>query len=211
MNEVCFVFASAAEKNPDKVINKYLKGVDYDTKFLHSGSKDKILKKDIDLDMEELKGYKIMCPIGADALKYVAGMTGIQKYNGVFIEKKYLPIMHPNICIIKPQMEDEIQRAFAQIPKLLSGEDLQTHEKDYCFIETQSQLDSYTKELEDATTLVVDIETTSVSPHTGVILGIAISTRPHQGLYVSSELVYKHKQWFHDLFKNRKCILYSIQ
>ena len=209
MNEVCFVFASAAEKNPDKVINKYLKGVDYDTKFLHSGSKDKILKKDIDLDMEELKGYKIMCPIGADALKYVAGMTGIQKYNGVFIEKKYLPIMHPNICIIKPQMEDEIQRAFAQIPKLLSGEDLQTHEKDYCFIETQSQLDGYIKELEDATTLVVDIETTSVSPHTGVILGIAISTRPHQGLYVSSELVYKHKQWFHDLFKNRKCIFHN--
>jgi len=209
MNEVCFVFASAAEKNPDKVINKYLKGVEYDTKFLHSGSKDKILKKDIDLDMEELKGYKIMCPIGADALKYVAGMTGIQKYNGVFIEKKYLPIMHPNICIIKPQMEDEIQRAFAQIPKLLSGEDLQTHEKDYCFIETQSQLDGYIKELEDATTLVVDIETTSVSPHTGVILGIAISTRPHQGLYVSSELVYKHKQWFHDLFKNRKCIFHN--
>jgi len=209
MNEVCFVFASAAEKNPDKVINKYLKGVDYDTKFLHSGSKDKILKKDIDLDMEELKGYKIMCPIGADALKYVAGMTGIQKYNGVFIEKKYLPIMHPNICIIKSQMEDEIQRAFAQIPKLLSGEDLQTHEKDYCFIETQSQLDGYIKELEDATTLVVDIETTSVSPHTGVILGIAISTRPHQGLYVSSELVYKHKQWFHDLFKNRKCIFHN--
>ena len=209
MNEVCFVFASAAEKNPDKVINKYLKGVEYDTKFLHSGSKDKILKKDIDLDMEELNGYKIMCPIGADALKYVAGMTGIQKYNGVFIEKKYLPIMHPNICIIKPQMEDEIQRAFAQIPKLLSGEDLQTHEKDYCFIETQSQLDSYMKELEDATTLVVDIETTSVSPHTGVILGIAISTRPHQGLYVSSELVYKHKQWFHDLFKNRKCIFHN--
>lgn len=209
MNEVCFVFASAAEKNPDKVINKYLKGVDYDTKFLHSGSKDKILKKDIDLDMEELKGYKIMCPIGADALKYVAGMTGIQKYNGVFIEKKYLPIMHPNICIIKPQMEDEIQRAFAQIPKLLSGEDLQTHEKDYCFIETQSQLDTYIKELEDATTLVVDIETTSVSPHTGVILGIAISTRPHQGLYVSSELVYKHKQWFHNLFKDRKCIFHN--
>ena len=209
MNEVCFVFASAAEKNPDKVINKYLKGVEYDTKFLHSGSKDKILKKDIDLDMEELKGYKIMCPIGADALKYVAGMTGIQKYNGVFIEKKYLPIMHPNICIIKPQMEDEIQRAFAQIPKLLSGEDLQTHEKDYCFIETQSQLDGYMKELKDATTLVVDIETTSVSPHTGVILGIAISTRPHQGLYVSSELVYKHKQWFHDLFKNRKCIFHN--
>jgi len=209
MSEVCFVFASAAEKDPNKVIDKYLKGVDYDTKFLHSGSKEKILKKDLDLDMSELDGYKILCPVGADALKYVAGMTGIQKYNGVFIEKKYLPIMHPNITIIKPQMEDEIQRAFSQIPKLLDGEDLQTHEKDYCFIETQSQLDKYTQELDDATTLVVDIETTSVSPHTGVILGIAISTRPHQGLYVSSELVYKHKEWFHNLFKNRKCIFHN--
>lgn len=209
MSEVCFVFASAAEKDPNKVIDKYLKGVDYDTKFLHSGSKEKILKKDLDLDMSELDGYKILCPVGADALKYVAGMTGIQKYNGVFIEKKYLPIMHPNITIIKPQMEDEIQRAFSQIPKLLDGEDLQSHEKDYCFIETQSQLDKYTQELEDATTLVVDIETTSVSPHTGVILGIAISTRPHQGLYVSSELVYKHKEWFYNLFKNRKCIFHN--
>jgi DNA polymerase I-like protein with 3'-5' exonuclease and polymerase domains len=209
MSEVCFVFASAAEKDPNKVIDKYLKGVDYDTKFLHSGSKEKILKKDLDLDMSELDGYKILCPVGADALKYVAGMTGIQKYNGVFIEKKYLPIMHPNITIIKPQMEDEIQRAFSQIPKLLDGEDLQSHDKDYCFIEMQSQLDKYTQELEDATTLVVDIETTSVSPHTGVILGIAISTRPHQGLYVSSELVYKHKEWFYNLFKNRKCIFHN--
>ena len=116
-------------------------------------------------------------------------MTGIQKYNGVFIEKKYLPIMHPNITIIKPQMEDEIQRAFAQIPKLLDGEDLSTHEKDYCFIETAEQFAKYKQELEDALTLVVDIETTSVSPHTGVILGIAISTRPHQGLYVSIDVV----------------------
>lgn len=209
MSDVCFVFASAAEKNPDKVINKYLKGVEFDTKFLHSGTKEKILKKDLDLDMSELEGYKILCPIGADALKYVAGMTGIQKYNGVFIEKKYLPIMHPNITVIKPQMEDEIQRAFSQIPKLLAGEDLQQHEKDYCFIETAVQFAKYKQELEDATTLVVDIETTSVSPHTGVILGIAVSTRPHQGLYVSIDIVLANKQWFYDLFYNRKCIFHN--
>ena len=102
MNDVCFVFASATEKDPEKLINKYLKGVDYDVKFLHSGKKEKILKKDIDLDLEELKEYKILSLVGADPLKYVAGMTGIQKYNGVFIEKKYLPIMNPNMVIFKP-------------------------------------------------------------------------------------------------------------
>ena len=210
MSDVCFVFASATEKDPQKMINKYLKDVDYDIKFLHSGKKEKILKKDIDLDLEELKSYKILSLIGADPLKYVAGMTGIQKYNGVFIEKKYLPIMNPNMVIFKPQLEDDIVRAFNQIPKLLSGEGVgEQAEKDYCFIETEEQFAQYKDQLFDASTLVVDIETTSVSPHTGTILGIAISTRPHQGLYVSIDIVEKHKQWFHDLFKTRKCIFHN--
>ena len=210
MNDVCFVFASATEKDPQKMISKYLKDVDYDVKFLHSGRKEKILKKDIDLDFEELKEYKILSLIGADPLKYIAGMTGIQKYNGVFIEKKYLPIMNPNMVIFKPQLEDEIVKAFNQIPTLLNGEGIgEQAEKDYCFIETEEQFSQYKEQLEDAKTLVVDIETTSVSPHTGTILGIAISTRPHQGLYVSIEIVEKHKQWFHELFKTRKCIFHN--
>ena len=213
MNEVCFVFASAVEKDANKVINKYLKDVDYDVKFLHSGRKRKILKKDIDMEMSELDGYKILCPIGADSLKYVAGMTGIQKYNGVFIEKKYLPIMHPNITIIKPQLEDDIQRAFNQIPKLLSGEGLgEKVDKDYCFVETEDQFQDYKDQFDDAEKIVVDIETTSVSPHTGSILGIAMSTRPHQGIYVSVDIVNKHKQWFHDLFwkKSVSSIIQSL-
>ena len=210
MSDVCFVFPSTAEKDANKIIDKYLKGVEYDVKFLNSTGKEKILKKDIDLDMSELNDYKIKVCVGAESLKYVAGMTGVQKYNGVFLEKKYLPIMHPKICIIKPQLEDEIQRAFAQIPKLLSGEDVgKQAEKDYCFIETEEQFLKYKQELEDAPTLVVDIETTSVSPHTGVILGIAISTRPHQGLYVSIDVVNANKKWFHMLFVNRKCIFHN--
>ena len=73
-------------------------------------------------------------------LKYVAGMTGVQKYNGVFLEKKISSDYAPKICIIKPQMEEDIQRAFSQIPKLLSGEDVgKQADKDYCFIETEEQ------------------------------------------------------------------------
>ena len=37
--------------------------------------------------MSELDNYKILCPIGADSLKICTGMTGIQKYNGVHLEK----------------------------------------------------------------------------------------------------------------------------
>ena len=210
MSNVCFVFASGVEKDPTKVINKYLKDTDYDVKFLHSGKKEKILKKDIDLDFEELNTYKIVGLIGAEPLKYIAGMTGIQKYNGMFIEKKYLPIMNPNIALFKPQLEDDIVRAFNQVPKLLSGEDLgKQAEKDYCFVETEDQFQNYREQFEDAKKIVVDIETTSVSPHTGTILGIALSTRPHQGIYVSVDIVNKHKQWFHNLFMDKLCIFHN--
>jgi DNA polymerase I-like protein with 3'-5' exonuclease and polymerase domains len=210
MSDVCFVFASGVEKDPTKVINKYLKDTNYDIKFLHSGKKEKILKKDIDLNFDELGTYKIIGLIGAEPLKYIAGMTGIQKYNGIFIEKKYLPIMNPNIAVFKPQLEDDIIRAFNQVPKLLAGEDVgKQADKDYCFVETEEQFQNYCQQFEDAQKIVVDIETTSVSPHTGTILGIAMSTRPHQGIYVSVDIVNKHKQWFHDLFKSKLCIFHN--
>lgn len=212
MSDVCFVFASTVEREANKTINKYLKDIEYDVKFLSSSPKEKILKKDVDLDLKELEQYKIVCPIGADALKYVAGMTGIQKYNGIFVEKKYLPIMHPNIILIKPQLEDDIKRAFSQIPKLLSGDDLGVQiDKDYCFVETEDQFQKYKQQLEDATELVVDIETTSVTPRTGVILGVAVSTKPHQGIYVSDAIVQKHKNWLYILFKMRKTIFHNAK
>lgn len=210
MTEVCFVFASTAEKDANKIINKYLKNVDYDVYYLSSSPKDKILKKDVDLDINDLNQYRIIAPIGAEALKYTAGMTGIQKYNGVFVEKKYLPIMHPNIAIIKPQLEEDIIKAFNKIPTILEGkEENKAHEKDYCFIETEQQFELYKKQIELANPIVADIETTSVSPFTGNILGIAVSTKPHQGLYISIEIVNKHKQWFYDIFKSKKVIFHN--
>ena len=210
MSDVCFVFASATEKDPQKTINKYLKDTEYDVKFLHSGKKEKILKKDIDLDFDELENYKLLGLIGAEPLKYVAGMTGIQKYNGVCIEKKYLPIMNPNIVVFKPQLEEDISRAFSQVPKLISGEDIgKQQDKDYCFIETEEQFNQYKEQLEMAQKLVDDIETTSVSPHTGSILGIAVSTRPHQGLYISIDIINNHRLWFHTLFYERLCIFHN--
>ncbi len=212
MTEVCFVFASAIEKSPNRIIDKYLKDIPYDIKFLCSGEREKILKKDVDLDLSELNSYKIVCPIGAEALKYTAGMTGIQKYNGVYIEHKYLPIMHPNIILVKPQTEDDIKKAFNQIPKILKDEVLQSvNTKDYCFVETQEQLDAYKLQLESAKEIVADIETTSVTPRTGTILGIALSTKPHQGIYVTAALVQKNLEWFRFLFATRKVIFHNAK
>lgn len=212
MSDLCFVFASAAEKTPQKTINKYITDVEYDIKFLSSSSKEKILKKDIDLNLEELNKYKLICPVGAESLKYTAGITGIQKYNGIHIEKKYLPIMHPNMTIFKPQLNDDIIAAFGKIKPILSDETLETQvDKNYDSLDSQSNFNKYLPQLEAANTIVVDIETSSVSPYTGTILGIAVSTREHQGLYISNRVAENNLETLHNIFYTKKCIFHNAK
>ena len=56
-NNVAFVFASTSEKNP-QIMSKYFEE-EFDVHFLCSKPKDKILKKDIDLDLSVLDTYKV--------------------------------------------------------------------------------------------------------------------------------------------------------
>jgi DNA polymerase I-like protein with 3'-5' exonuclease and polymerase domains len=210
MNDVAFIFSSAAEKNP-KIMSKYYSN-SYDTYFLCSEKKDKILKKDIDLDFSILENYKVVCPVGAEPLKYVAGLTGITKYNGVFIEKKYVPFLHPNMVIFKPQYEDEIKKAVKALEKALSDEtDYSLINKNYQFVQTVEDFIPLMENFSAAELLVVDIETSSLSPRTGNVLGIVLSTQEHEGYYISSDLVYKYQNYFDKLFRNKKCILHNAK
>ena len=56
--------------------------------------------------MPSFKGTKAV----EQAISAGVKITGITKYNGVHLEKKYMPIVHPNMAIVKPQMEDEIKK-----------------------------------------------------------------------------------------------------
>ena len=209
-NNVAFVFASAAEKNP-QVMSKYF-SEDFDVHFLCSKPKDKILKKDIDLDMSVLDSYKIVCPVGAESLKYVAGLTGITKYNGMFIEKKYIPFIHPNMTVFKPQYEDDIVKASNTLTKVLSGAvDSEVKDKTYAFIQTKEEFEKLIDKFNNANPIVVDIETSSLSPRTGNVLGIALSTQANEGYYVHSDVVNVYKEYFHNLFKTKKCILHNAK
>ena len=210
-NNIAFVFASTSEKDPEKTMQKYV-DVDFDIHYLCSKPKEKILKKDVDLDLSVLDKYKVVCPVGAESLKYVAGITGITKYNGMFLEKKYVPFLHPNMTVFKPQYEDDIIRAASMLTKILKGDvDSDIKEKDYRYIETKEEIETLFKKFDEAKEIVVDIETSSLSPRTGNVLGVAISTQPNEGYYIHCELVKLYKDYFHNLFKTKKCILHNAK
>jgi len=210
-NTIAFIFASASEKNPTKILSDYDKKIgSYDTYFLCSKEKEKILKKDVDLDLTQLDKYQVVCPVGAEALKYVCGMTGITKYNGVFIEKKYIPVIHPKLTIFKPQYQDDIHKAFSMIEKVKKGDvESEKFEKYYKVIDTQDEFKLYLEKLYKSDKIVVDIETTSLSPRKGAVLGIALSTKSHEGIYVTAEVAELYIEELAQIFKEKICIFHN--
>ena len=210
-NTIAFIFASASEKNPTKILSDYDKKIgSYDTYFLCSKEKEKILKKDVDLDLTKLDKYQVVCPVGAEALKYVCGMTGITKYNGVFIEKKYIPIIHPKLTIFKPQYQEDIQKAFSMIEKVKKGDiESEKFEKYHKVIDTQEEFKLYLEKIYKSDKLVVDIETTSLSPRKGAVLGIALSTKSHEGIYVTAEVAEIYIEELAQIFKEKTCIFHN--
>ena len=116
------------------------------------------------------------------------------------------------MTIFKPQLNDDIVSAFSKIKPILDDENVGKEiDKDYQFIETQDQLEKILPQYEEVDTIVVDIETTSLSARKGVIIGIAMSSREHQGHFVSLDVVMNNFDYFFDLFANKRCVFHNAK
>jgi DNA polymerase I-like protein with 3'-5' exonuclease and polymerase domains len=211
--KVALVLTSPLKNNIPGLLKQYSGNITFDSFYLSSEPKEKILKKDVDLDIGSLNDYDIVCPVGAEGLKYICGLTGITKYNGILVDNKYLPILDPNMVFVKPQYSDDITKAFDRLKRLISGEQPLTHEKTYIHftVENMEEIEYYLDKLEsdEVSYIVVDIETTSLAPRKGNILGFAISSRPHEGIYVDAEVVEEYFDRFKSIFENTTCIFHN--
>jgi DNA polymerase I-like protein with 3'-5' exonuclease and polymerase domains len=209
MTDIALVFASTAEKDPKKIFKPYLQE-EFDVFYLCSDKKDKILKKDIDLDFSKLDDYKIVCPVGAEPLKYVVGITGITKYNGVFIENKYFPLIHPKLVEFKPQYSQDINNACKKLINIDTDNlSLDKTEKNYQYIERVEDLKELIPYLAKAEYLVCDIETSALSPKRGEILGVGFATKIHEGIYIAASIINKVKEPLQNIFNMKKVIFHN--
>lgn len=205
MKNILVVLPAKGSKNQPNLFDAFISDLQYDTAYLCSEEKDKILKKDIDLDFNIFDDYKVICPVGAESLKYVCGLTGITKYNGVHIEKRYMPVLHPSLTVFKPQYIEEISKALQKLKEIADNDGQEVikklSNKTYLYVDTA---DTFTKKilpiLRKATEIVVDIETTSLSPRKGNIIGVAFSTKEDEGYFVSSEVVKQFLKQLQQIF-----------
>ena len=209
---------SSPLKNATKASLSAFHSISFDVAYLCDTPKEKILKKDVTLDIAKLKeDYDLICPVGADALKHICGKTGIMKYQGFTIEDKIIPIIDPNLLVIKPQYEDDMRTAFAKIKMFVNSVDVPKIPKTYVYLDSEQSLDdieTFRKLLTKfaaAEVLVVDIETTSLSPLKGEVIGIAFSTQPHEGYFVAKNIINVFKTELQEIFNSVNCVFHNAK
>lgn len=209
--KLAIVLSSPLKNNIPALFREYAGNIQFETLYLSSEPREKILKKDVDLSLSILDEFDVVCPIGAEPLKHVCGLTGITKYNGIVVNEKFLPILDPNMTFIKPQYKDDIQKAFDKLKNIINKVEVIANAKDYCHYTDELEFLPYLRKLQDpeVKVIAVDTETTSLSPRKGSILGFVFSTKPHEGVYVDAHIIEHYYDEFEEIFRTKKCVFHN--
>ena len=176
----------------DKAPNRtnYQQYFDFEFEHFHMSSKPitKLLKKDVDLDIDcDLYDFVIL--VGAEAAKEYAKITSVTNYAGMLVNDKFIPISNPAMLAFKPEGKPDFQRALDKLHKYIGGEIAAKTTGDYKGIEDTEEAKQYLLEiLQNAQGYVAwDTETTALYPRDGYVLGVSLTYTTHQGRYINCD------------------------
>jgi DNA polymerase I-like protein with 3'-5' exonuclease and polymerase domains len=195
---------------------RYNQFFDFDFDLLHLSDvrKDKILKKDITLDLTLQEGYDFVILVGAEPAKFVAKITGITTSQGFLIEEKFLPLTNPAMAKIKPESLPAFTKAVDSINAYVKGEHAAIANVETYFIQDENVAIKYLTKLlaSDFKYLAVDTETTSLYARDGYVLGISLSHKEKFGVYIDSDYITDTVQaLLQKLFLAKTCVFHNAK
>lgn len=197
-----YIIMNHPNSTTEKFLQKYIKDIEF--MYLVDTPKDKIYKKDINMDAFSAFFNEIVTPedkvilVGAEVLKHLFGANGISKLSGTYqtFTSKQLGthtvglLVDVSILMVYPHKIKEVEVA---IKKLLSDSPKANNEKEYLIASSNEEADMIISKCNNADVLAIDLETSDLYPHKGEILGVCLSTKPHQGFYIPYQFVKKDK------------------
>jgi len=133
------------DKAPNRT--RYSDYFKFDFEHFHMSSKPitKLLKKDVDLDIDT-DLYDLVILVGAEAAKEYAKVTSVTNYAGQLVNDKFIPISNPAMLAFKPEGKPDFERAVDKIHKYISGEAKPAKTGDFCGIDrTQDAINFFSR------------------------------------------------------------------
>lgn len=173
--------------------NKYEKYFDFDFDLYHLASVklQKVLKKDVDIQINT-DDYDYIILIGSEAVKNYT-KASVTDHAGTLVDGKYIPMTNPAVMIFRPEAKPAFERAIEQLTKILLGEVLIDREGDYKGIIDEEEAWEWVCDLEkdvaESGIVAVDTETTALYPRDGYVLGISLCAKLKKAAYISSDVI----------------------
>jgi len=202
---------------PEEFTEDFIKEQDLDAEFLYlvPNPVKKIYVKDVTFDYDIFDEVKEIIVVGAEPLKKLFSQTGITKLSGHWEEFKDKKgkrtinvgcLIDPKITLMYPQESAKLSQ---HLNKLLFGNNEESlkefHYPEHAFIPLKD-IYNYLKGFNE---LVIDIETSSLNPYRGEILGIVISPNGIESYYYDWETL--DKELLTKLLKNKEIIGHNIK
>lgn len=202
------------EKCPSK--NKYDKffEFEFDLYQLSSTYKEKVLKKDVDIEID-VDNYDFIILVGSEAAKHFAKVTSVTNFAGVLVDDKYLCIINPAMLIFKPEGKAEFEKSVAQIHSYVSGKLTNARETgDFKGITDSTEAYEFLLEVyeSEADFVALDTETTALYPRDGYVLGLSISYKEKHGRYIESDcLEQRHIDLLQDIVNKYSIVFHNMK
>ena len=204
---------AVVEKQPSGIkYEKYFKFA-FDKYQLINSKKTKILKADIDLDFSLLDEYDYVVLVGAEPAKFIGKIGSVVKFAGHLVNEKYIPMLSPAMVAFKPEVRPAFQQAVELLHAHLDG----TYKEDlgkYVPIRTEKAALEY---LDEAIShknpyFAIDTETTALYPRDGYVLGISISHKSKQGVYIDSDYITRAvERKIQELLKKKSAVMHNAK
>lgn len=192
------------DKNPSRLdFSKLFGGLQVDVKYLTDQKVKTLYKKDVTLDMNVIFEYEHVILVGADALKVFSKATAISDATGRNVKLKtskefegkehngLYAIVNPAMLHFKPEIKPILENSVESILKLIGGTNVSKAPVDYKAITTELEALEYLDLLLEARPIAIglDSETTAFYPRDGHVLGVSISHKTHQGVYIHADAI----------------------
>lgn len=171
----------------------YSKFLDFEFDHYHLTSKKltKVLKKDVDINID-LESYQYIILVGSEAVKNYT-KASVTDHQGTLVDGKFIPLINPSILVFKPEAKPTFERAVEQMHKILSGETLVDREGTFVGIDNEEAAYAWVlecaKDVEESGVIAVDTETTALYPRNGFVLGISLCAKLRKSAYISSDVI----------------------
>ena len=173
------------DKAPNRTKYKEYFNFDFDHYHMSSVPITKLLKKDVDLEVD-LEPYDYVILVGAEAAKEYAKITSVTNMAGQLVADKFIAISNPAMLAFKPEGKPDFQRACDRIHKYMEGTLRPATEGDFKGIDNTPEAKAFLQEVLDNAQgyVAIDTETTGLYPRDGYVLGVSLTYKTKHGRYI---------------------------